>query len=213
MPDDILEYWSSLSRSLASRFNTEDASTSSAWWSWDNFGDDIRTLRNRFGIGDKYVDILGLRVDFDTGETYDTIADKKTQTTKLIPFLYYHSKSKDEGITEDWVKFNSLSGSWACRYSYDEEDIEKLTEIYEEHKEKLFAVLERFDAKKVDYGDAAFEVSFLPMVKVLLIFEDADEEFPASVRLLYDKNSIFYLPHEYLGDISWFLTARILQAL
>jgi len=213
MPDDILEYWSSLSRSLASRFNTEDVSTSSAWWSWDNFGDDIRTLRNRFGIGDKYVDILGLRVDFDTGETYDTIADKKTQTTKLIPFLYYHSKSKDEGITEDWVKFNSLSGSWACRYSYDEEDIEKLTEIYEEHKEKLFAVLERFDAKKVDYGDAAFEVSFLPMVKVLLIFEDADEEFPASVRLLYDKNSIFYLPHEYLGDISWFLTARILQAL
>jgi len=213
MPDDILEYWSSLSRELASRFNAENVSTSSAWWSWENFGEDIRTLRNRFGIGGKYVNILGLRVDFETGETYDTFADKKFHTSRVIPLLYYHSKSKDEGIAGEWVKFNSLSGSWACRYSYDEEDIEKLTEIYEEHRENLFSALERLGAKRVDFGDAGFEVSFLPMVKVLLIFEDADEEFPVSVRLLYDKNSIYYLPHEQLGDISWFLASRIHQAL
>ena len=41
MPDDILEYWSSLSRELAARFNAEEVETSSAWWSWDNFKDDI----------------------------------------------------------------------------------------------------------------------------------------------------------------------------
>ena len=46
-----------------------------------------------------------------------------------------------------------------------------------------------------------------------LIFEDADEEFPASVRLLYDKNTIFYMPHEQLGDISWFLAGRVLSAI
>ena len=51
MPDDILEYWSSLSRELAGRFNALEVTTSSEWWSWDNFGEDIRTLRNRFGIG------------------------------------------------------------------------------------------------------------------------------------------------------------------
>ncbi len=213
MPDDIFEYWSSLSRELAARFNAAEVTTSSAWWSWDNFGDDIKTLRNRFGIGDKHVDILGLKVDFETGETYDTIADKKAHTSRIVPHLYYHSKSKDEGVAGEWVKFNSLSGSWACRYAFDEEDIGRLTAAYEEHKEKLFTVLKRFGAKKVDFGDAGFEVSFLPMVKVLMVFEDADEEFPASVRLLYDKNSIFYMPHEQLGDISWFLAGRVLQAL
>lgn len=213
MPDDILEYWSSLSRGLAARFNAEEAETSSAWWSWDNFGDDIRTLRNRFGIGDKYVDILGLRVDFETGETYDTIADKPAHTSRIVPHLYYHSKSKDEGVAGEWVKYNSLSGSWACRYAFDEEDIGRLAAAYEEHKEKVFAALERLGAKKVDFGDAGFEVSFLPMIKVLLVFEDADEEFPASVRLLYDKNSIFYIPHEQLGDISWFLAGRVLAAI
>ncbi|MGY5859463.1 MAG: DUF3786 domain-containing protein [Candidatus Thorarchaeota archaeon] len=213
MPDDILEYWSSLSRDLASKFNAEEATTSSAWWSWNNFGEAIRTLRNRFGIGDKYIDILGLRVDFETGETYDTFTEKKGHTSQLVPHLYYHSKAKDEGINGEWVKFNSLSGSWACRYAFDEQDIGRLTVAYTEHKEKVFAALERLGAKKVDFGDAGFEISFLPMVKVLLVFEDADEEFPASVRLLYDKNSIFYMPHEQLGDISWFLAGRVLKAL
>lgn len=213
MPDDILEYWSLVSRELATRFNAEEVTTSSAWWSWDNFSEDIRTLRNRMGIGDKSVDILGLRVDFETGETYDVLAEKKTKTSHIIPHLYYHSKAKDVGLGDEWVKFNSLSGSWACRYAYDEEDIKKLTKAYEDHKDELFTALKRFDSRELDYGDAAFEISFLPMVKVLLVFEDADEEFSASVRLLYDKNSIYYLPHEYLGDISWFLAARALQAL
>ena len=51
------------------------------------------------------------------------------------------------------------------------------------------------------------------MVKVLLVFEDEDEEFPASVRLLYDQNSIYYLPHEMLGDISWLLAGRAIKAI
>ena len=44
-------------------------------------------------------------------------------------------------------------------------------------------------------------------------FEEGDEEFPPNVRLLYDKNSIYYLPHEMLGNISWLLVSRIYSAL
>ncbi|MFW9793816.1 MAG: hypothetical protein ACFFEE_05935, partial [Candidatus Thorarchaeota archaeon] len=106
MPDDILEYWSSLSRKLASRFNETEVKTSSAWWSWDNFRDDIQSLRNRFGIGDEHVDILGLEVNFETGETFDSIVGKKTNTSRIIPHLYYHSKAKDVGVAGEWVKFN-----------------------------------------------------------------------------------------------------------
>ncbi|MGQ4912750.1 MAG: DUF3786 domain-containing protein [Candidatus Thorarchaeota archaeon] len=212
MPDDILEYWSALARELAARFHVEEFDTSSAMWSWDNFGDDIRTLRNRFGIGSEYVDILGLRVDFETGETIDTLTGKKTSTSRIIPHLYYHSKAQDRGLGNEWVKYNTLRGSWACRYSFNEENLGRLVSVYAQHKEKLFKALERLGAKRVNYGDAGFEISFLPMVKVLLIFEDEDEEFPASVRLLYDKNSIYYLPHEQLGEISWFLAGRVLQA-
>jgi hypothetical protein len=213
MADDILEYWSSLSRDLAAKFHVEEFDTSSAMWSWENFGDDIRSLRNRLGVDDKYVDILGLQVNFETGETTDTLTGKKINTSRIMPHLYYYSRARDEGLGHEWVKFNTLRGSWACRYSFNEENLGKLTSVYVEKKDKLFKALERLGAKRADFGDAAFELSFLPLVKVLLVFEDEDEEFPASVRLLYDKNSIFYLPHEQLGDISWFLASRALQAM
>jgi hypothetical protein len=213
MADDTLEYWSSLSRELAAKFHVEEFDTSSAMWSWENFGDDIRTLRNRLGVGDEYVDILGLRVSFETGKTTDSLNGKMTNTSRVMPHLYYYSKARDEGLGHEWVKFNTLRGSWACRYSFNEENLEKLTSVYVEKKDKLFKALERLGAKTAKFGDAAFELSFLPMVKVLLVFEDEDEEFPASVRLLYDKNSIYYLPHEQLGDISWFLASRALQAM
>jgi hypothetical protein len=212
MPDDILEYWSSLSRELAARFKVEQFDTSSAMWSWENFGDDIRTLRGRLGIGDKHIDVLGLQVDFETGETHDALTGKNAHTSRLIPTLYYYSKAQNIGVANEWVKFNTLRGSWACRYSFNEENLDRLASLFSKNKEKLFRALERLGGQEVEHGDAGFELSYLPMVKVLLVFEDADEEFPASVRLLYDKNSIFYLPHEQLGDISWFLASRAMQA-
>lgn len=213
MPDDIIEYWLSLARELASKFSIEEFDTSSEMWSWENFGEDIRTLRNKFGIGDEYIDILGFRVDFETGKTIDNIRKKEVSSSRLIPHLYYHTKAQDKGIANEWVKFNQLSGSWACRHSYDEKDIKSLVSSYVEKKEELFRILDELGAKRVDFGDAGFEVSFLPMVKVLLIFEDADDEFPASARLLYDRNSVFYLPHEMLGTISWLLASRALSGL
>ncbi|MFW9805639.1 MAG: DUF3786 domain-containing protein [Candidatus Thorarchaeota archaeon] len=214
MVDAIIEYWASLSRELAARFNIhDDFDKNSEFWNWENFGEEIRTLRNRFGIGKDYVDIMGFRVDFETGETTDLLTNTKIDTSRVIPHLYYHTKSQDKGIANEWVKYNALSGSWACRYSFDEKDVNILANAFEKDKEKLFKALEKFGAEEADYGDAAFVIPFLPMIKVLLVFEEADEEFPASVRLLYDKNSIYYMPHEQLGDISWFLASRVLKAL
>lgn len=213
MPDEILDYWMAVAKDLAVRFDIQQFDTSSAMWSWDNFVDDIQSLRGKFGIGDKYAEILGLQLDFETGNAYDVIADKPARNARLIPHLFYYSKAKDKGVSGEWVKFNTLRGSWACRFSFDEEDVSKLISVYNEKKEELFEAIERLGGKRVDFGDAAFEVSFLPKVKVLLIFEEADEEFPADVRLLYDSNSVFYLPHELLGTISWFLAERVVAAI
>ena len=211
LPDEILDYWMMVSKDIAVRYNIHEFDTSSAMWSWDNFSEDIRSIKGRLGIDDTHVDILGLRLDFETGEAYDVILDKPVPSSRLIPYLFYYSKAKDKGLGGDWVKFNALRGSWACRYSFDEEDITALIKVFNEKQDRMFTAIEKLGGTRVDFGDAAFEVNFLPNVKVLLIFEAADEEFPADARLLYDSNSIFYLPHEYLGNISWFLAERVMK--
>ncbi len=209
MADEILEYWMSLARELASRFNVDEFDTSSAFWSWDNIKDDIRPLRGRLGVENDYVEFLGYHVDFESGETTDTLAGVSGKTSKLVPFLYYYNKAKDVGISDVWEKFSALKGSWACRHSFDEQDLETLRMKYVEDKEKLFQTLEKLGGVKADHGDDAYVLSFLPMVKVLLVFEEEDEEFPATVRLLFDKNSIFYEPHEMLGSVGWMLASRV----
>ena len=211
MADDILEYWMSLSRELAHKYHMEQFDTSSAMWSWDNFGDDVKSLKNRLGVNSEYVDLLGLRVDLETGKTVDMVSGKETRINKILPHLYYYSKAKDKGIGGEWVKFNTLRGSWACRYSFNEDDLDTLVKVYVEKRDSVIDALERLGGKKTDYGDIAYELSVLPKVKVLVVFEDADDEFPASVRLLYDSNSIFYLPHEMLGDVTWLLTSRVMM--
>lgn len=213
MPDEIYDYWMAIAKELAMKYDIEQFDTSSAMWSWENFAEDIRSLRNRLGMSDSHAEILGLRLDLTTGETYDVMMDKPAHSSRIIPHLFYYSKAKDEGISGEWVKFNTLRGSWACRYSFDEEDVGKLITAFNEKQEALFAAIEKLGGRRVDFGDAAFEVSFLPNVRVLLIFEAADEEFPADVRLLYDSNSVLYLPHELLGTISWFLAGRALQVM
>jgi hypothetical protein len=213
MPDDILEYWMSLARELAKRFNVEEFDKTSAMWSWENFGDSIGTLRNRLGVGDSHIEVLGIKVDLKTGDAHDMIKDEKAKINKLVPHLYYYTRAQDKGVANEWVKFNSLSGSWACRYAFDEEDVQALAKAFSENKGKVDAAMKKLGGIPSDYGDFSYEVSFLPMVKVLLVFEEGDEEFPPGVRLLYDKNSIYYLPHEMLGNISWLLVSRIYGAL
>ena len=63
------------------------------------------------------------------------------------------------------------------------------------------------------YGQALAYLYMFRNIQVEIKNLDEDEEFPASVRLLYDKNSIFYMPHEQLGDISWFIVGRVMKAL
>jgi len=211
LPDDIFEYWMSLARELAHKFDIEQFDTSSEMWSWKNFKDDIVSLQNRLGFGDS-IEILGLKLDLESGETLDTFTNKPTSSSRIIPHLYYYSKAKDEGFGNEWVKFNTLRGSWACRYSFNEDSLSLLALKFHEDRTKLTDGLERLGAVKSDYGDFSYAIDFLPMVRVLIIFEPADEEFPASVRLLYDNNSISYLPHELLGGVGWFLASRATRA-
>ena len=58
MPDDILEYWMSLARELGHKYNIEQFDKSSEMWSWENFSQDIISLKNRLGFGDS-IEVLG----------------------------------------------------------------------------------------------------------------------------------------------------------
>ncbi len=57
--------------------------------------------------------------------------------------------------------------------------------------------------------DLAFKFSALPKVPIILLFNDADEDFPAQATLLFQKNAAEYLDMECLAMIGSILAHRL----
>lgn len=50
----------------------------------------------------------------------------------------------------------------------------------------------------LEKGDAAYELDLFPFLPVILCFWDSDDEFPASLQILVDKNILDYMHYETL---------------
>jgi hypothetical protein len=62
-------------------------------------------------------------------------------------------------------------------------------------------------------GDLRLRFPALPNVPLALIFYDADEELPASARILYDAHSPFFLDLECLAVLGYILKERLVAEL
>lgn len=63
--------------------------------------------------------------------------------------------------------------------------------------------------KSAEKGDVAYELALFPFLPLLLRFWDADEDFPASLQLLVDRNTLRYLHYETLMFALTHLLSRL----
>jgi hypothetical protein len=61
--------------------------------------------------------------------------------------------------------------------------------------------------------DLSMQVSCLPKIPLYLLFNDADEEFPAECRVLFERRAEKFLDMECLAIAGWLLTDCLLQAI
>jgi hypothetical protein len=112
----------------------------------------------------------------------------------------------------------SDSGEWASYREFP--DAAPLVEAFRNNAERAVADdfagrmedLERMSKKLGGYGapvDGSYDLKIrfdaLPMVPVLLLFNDADEEFPAKCVQLFQKRAEKYLDMESLAILGWVL--------
>ena len=97
-----------------------------------------------------------------------------------------------------WVNVAGLSpihgGSLAKRTDF----FQTAGKAFTGRAEALARACEKLQGKKLEGGDAAYELPLFPFLPVVLRFWDADEEFPASLQLLVDQNILDYMHYETL---------------
>ena len=127
--------------------------------------------------------------------------------------LHYLVGADGSEVGERWIAYRDLPGARYHEPAFRAEVEQPLCRALEGRLEALRRWVER-NAREVDLpGDVAAAWNVLPRVPLLIIFNERDEEFPASVKVLFEASAPGYLPTEDLSVLAELAAARIISVL
>lgn len=111
-----------------------------------------------------------------------------------------------------------LAGKWKNMSSFGHQFHQTLLEqadpwaaSLQEHPEALKRACGALNAAPASFGDCAYVIPLFEGLGVMLQLWYGDEEFPASVRWLWDENALMYLKYETMYYAVGMIRARLQQ--
>ena len=108
--------------------------------------------------------------------------------------LAYLINVQDLSLTNKLTKFESLPGGQFFFRGVHGLPLDKVEKAFAKDTDAILQAIERFDAKKCQYGDASIEFYILPRIPLTIVIWGGDDEFPARVSLLCDSTAGSHLP-------------------
>jgi len=125
--------------------------------------------------------------------------------------LHYLVHADGAANRDEWVSYRDLPGARYHEPAFKAEVEGPLSRGLAGHLEALRGWA-RKKARALDLpGDVAAAWEVLPRVPLLIIFNEKDEEFPASARVLFDITAPDYLPTEDLSVLAEIAVVRLLE--
>ena len=149
-------------------------------------------------------------VSYPGGEVRRADGSPAGGTAELI-ILHYLAGADGTAVDEQWVSYRDLPGA---RYHEPAFIAEVEGPLSRGLAGRLDPVRDwaRRKARPLELpGDIAAAWDVLPRVPLLIIFNEADEEFAASARMLFDASAPSYLPTEDLATLAEMAVERLLN--
>ncbi len=128
-----------------------------------------------------------------------------------IILLHYLVQADGESNRDEWVSYRDLPGARYHEPAFKAE-VEGPLSLGLEGRLEALRAWTRDHTRALDLpGDVAVAWEALPRVPLLVIFNEKDEEFPASARILFDITAPHYLPTEDLSVLAEIAAARLLR--
>jgi hypothetical protein len=123
------------------------------------------------------------------------------QQVLILNYLNGACNSNGAAITGEWTSFQDMPDGRFYMDAFIKRAKEPLIRTFGNNPGRMVALaIDAFGASPLDFGDFSVVVKALPLVPVLLIMWEADEEFPADANILFDKNISMILTAE---DMAW----------
>lgn len=105
---------------------------------------------------------------------------------------------EDHHLAHEWVNIGSLSSIQNGSLEKGSDHFQNAGKIFEGKTGAFIHACEKLGGEKVEKGDAAYRLYLFPFLPMILRFWDADEDFPASLQILVDKDILTYMHYETL---------------
>lgn len=140
----------------------------------------------------------------------DTTTGKTLPVSSQALLAYYFSSADGSPLTGRWISFGELPDGRVYNQAYQGYTGDLLARRYGKDLPGLERASMPLDGGKVSYGDLGFAFPALPRVSLLAVLWQADDEFPASGKVLFDSSVIHYLPTDVCAILGSMLTRKLL---
>ena len=106
--------------------------------------------------------------------------------------------AKDGHLSNQWVNISSLSGIQNGTLESNGNIFQNVGKAFDGRTRALASACEVLQGEKQERGDVAYKLWLFPFLPIILRFWESDEEFPASVQILVDQNTLDYMHYETL---------------
>jgi hypothetical protein len=140
-----------------------------------------------------------------------TSVEKKVVSlvTKII-LLHYLIKADGRPLSQQLIPYKEIPGGMLYAGVFARRSVEPLISVFGQSPERFLDTGLRLGGDKADYGDVSFILAALPRIPVIYILWEGDEEFPATVQVLFDKSVEGYLSLEDIVVLGEMATSRLI---
>ena len=130
-----------------------------------------------------------------------------------IMFLHYLLRASGNPVgQEEKIPYDDVPGCRSYLSVFERRTVRPLIAAFGFNRDAFRDAGRALGAAEETYGDASFTIKAFPMVPITFILWEGDEEFPPSMRILFDPSIDSYLPLEDVTVISKLAVVRILKA-
>ena len=101
-------------------------------------------------------------------------------------------------LANEFVNINSLSTIRTGNLSQSSGFFQSTADFFHGKLIELHNACIALSGKELDKGDVAFELKLFSFLPIIIRFWEADDEFPASLQILADRNILDYMHYETL---------------
>lgn len=133
----------------------------------------------------------------------NSLGKRPNYGTCVILLKYVLLCPQQRPVEEDWVNYRDLKDSGPLAVYFKDNVINAISRRYSGRSDVLKAACDGGSAPVDDYPyDVAAVFRALPGVPMLLLFNDADDEFPAQTTVLFEKRAEQFLDAECLAMLA-----------